>query len=674
MLVQTTSALAAALSHIDTTKRVYIDLETTSFNDEEAAFRPYHGDRTSLMLIGQTGATTNDDIISIPLRHRTEGDKCIDDLNAAKTILAAFAKTVKILANANVKFDMHFMGVDNIDFVYHGGVNSEIEDTLTLARLVYNEHPSYSLEWLANFYKMTNVKKGEQVKEWLAAHPSKDYGTVPFNILVPYGCADVLTNIELHEHLLKILPEETHVAWNIEKALTPILYRAERRGIPIDKKFLQAKQLKLLIEMLALAKDITAATEITNLSSSAQIGAYFIDKGIISNKRTEGTKTNPQGGLSWDKDVLEWIGSLGREPHHVAADKLLEYGKAELAETTFCRGWLKHLDSNNVIHGNNKQAGTRSGRSSSENPNLQNPPKWIYEAIQIPKGRVGIAWDLSQIEYRLFAHYAKDPAILAEYEKNPSVDFHQILADRLGIPRNPTKRVNFGILYGMGKGKTTTTVRREIIENDSDALRAHLYEAYYNPSVQPPKVTEGNIPQQVLVAIAENILAEYHRQNPTIKQMQQQIRSLLAVRGYIKTYYGMRCYLGLDKAYVGLNRAIQGSAAHLFKQKMAVLMNACWDAGLDVELDLQIHDAVYADMPLEHANAYIKLAHKIVSDCPFRVPVLMDFELALYNWKNRIRVSPTTDIEQEVGKLCFWKSTLGRGHTHSMLPSIPQSV
>jgi len=656
--------ISIALNSFDLNKRIYMDTETISFDDEQEAFKPYHGHRVSLAIIGQLNDNGDKNIITIPLRHRTEVGRCVNDLDGTKELLGKWASNVKILANANVKFDMHMAGQDGIEFD-----NATIEDTLVLARLVYNEHMSYSLKSLCNHYKVA-CKEDTEVKEWLDTQakngtPTKDYGKIPFSILEPYGVADVVANIELHELLLKLLPVETQVAWDIEKRLTPWLYRSEKRGILIDEKFLLKKKLEYIKDLLHLSKQIQELSggAIDNPSSSVQIGSYFESLGILSNKKTKPTKKLPNGGPSWDKDVLYWIASLGQDTPHKVAGLLHKFGTEELAESTFCTGWLGHIDANKCIHGNTKQAGTVSGRSSSEKPNLQNPPKWIYEAILIPKGRVGIAWDLSQIEYRLFAHYANDPDIIAKYRENPKTDYHQILADKLGIPRDPTKRINFGILYGMGKAKTTTNIRSEIIafennpKNDIEAktrLREHMYGAYYDPLEEVPPL-EVQLPQEALVHIAKNILSEYHELNPVIKNMQKQIKQLLGVRGYIKTYYGMHAYLGLDRAYVGLNRLIQGSAAHLFKKKMHDLMQACREANLDVELDLQIHDAVYADMPLEQANAYIALAQKIVSDCPFRVPVLMDFELALYNWKNKIKISKDTDCIQEVGKLCYFK-------------------
>lgn len=650
MIVREVSKLADALAAYDPTKRTYIDTETTSFDDNQEAFLPYHGHRITLWIMKQVGMPC----LTVPLRHRDDVAATVDDLPKALQILREWCAKVKILANANVKFDMHMMGVDGIEFP-----NASIEDTLVLARVVYNEHMSYSLENLCKHYEVT-TKANELVKEWKDSGVSKDYGRIPMHILVPYGEGDAISNEELHELLLKLLPEESYPCWEIEKAATPVLYEAEKEGIVVDTHFIMRQKLNHIKSMLEKAREIERLSGIANPSSSLQIGAYFEGQNIFSNKMTKPTPKNPKGNPSWDKDVLDWVASLGTEAPNKVADLLYDFGIEELAESTFCTGWMKHqVVRTGRIHSNVKQSGTNSGRTSSEKPNTQNIPKWLWEAIMIPKGHVGIAWDLSQIEYRLFAHYANDPEIITKYADNPKIDYHQILADKLGIPRNPTKRINFGILYGMGKGKTTTTLRREIIENDSPALRKHLYDTYYvdvkGCKVEAPPMDEP-IPQDALVKIAIAILDEYHVQNPRIKQMQGQIKQLLSQRGYVRGFFGRRAYLGVDRAYVGLNRVIQGTAADLFKQKMGKLFAKDMVAKHHGKMVLQVHDAIYAHVPLEMANVYKQCAFDVVSDCPFRVPVLMDFELALYRWKNKIKINKDTDILQEVGKLCYSKS------------------
>lgn len=640
MIAQTIQQLHELLGLFDVSKRIFMDCETTSFDDDVEAFKPYFGHRATLIILGQVGVGVH----VIPLRHRTDGHRCIERLDEAKKIIAEWATTVTCLANLNLKFDLHFCSVDGILFP-----NARMEETGVLARIVYNEHMSYSLANLCKFYNV-QAKADEFIKEWKAANKDcKDYGKIPFDTLVPYGIGDVESAMELHYLLLGKLPDECKPVWEIECALTPILFESERDGVQVDIKFMYRKKLELLQSILSKATKINELSGIQNPSSGDEYGAYFMALGFQSNKKTE------KGNDSWNKDVLDYISSLGQDTPHKVAKLLYQYSKDEIAESMFCTGWLKHLDPSARIHANVMQAGTVSLRSSSREPNVQNLPKWLMEAIIIEPGHVGIAWDLSQIEYRLFAHYANDPEIIAKYAANPKIDYHQILADKLGIPRNPTKRINFGILYGMGKGKTTATLRNEIIEHDSSELREHLYATYYDPSEDVPPL-DTPIPQSVLVTIADNILKEYHAQNPQIKEMQGQIKGLLRQRGYVRSYYGTHFHLDVAHAYVGLNRVIQGTAATLFKKKIVELFTACKQNGIAARLKLQIHDAVYASVPIASANTYVALAHKIVTDCPFRVPVLMDFEAAIYNWKNKIKIKHTDDVLQEVGKICSVKS------------------
>lgn len=191
------------------------------------------------------------------------------------------------------------------------------------------------------------------------------------------------------------------------------------------------------------------------------------------------------------------------------------------------------------------------------------------KAMFIPRPGMNIrSFDLSQVEMRGFAHFSGNgmlcrgyggpmqdelvDAVLAnvyefvqsgrwpdcidwEYhrrlERNP-FDIHAFVSKQVGISRKEAKGVNFGIVYGMGKRK----LARE----------------------------RGWTPQQ-----GEEYLRRYYEQFPEITVLQAQIQSALRRRGYIFDPYGRRYYLGPDKAYVGLNRLIQGWAAGVFKVGVA---------------------------------------------------------------------------------------------------------
>ncbi|KAM6544675.1 hypothetical protein CsatB_025411 [Cannabis sativa] len=135
-----------------------------------------------------------------------------------------------------------------------------------------------------------------------------------------------------------------------------------------------------------------------------------------------------------------------------------------------------------TLHGHWLQTSTATGRLSMEEPNLQNVEHMVV--FQINKDKKGkeadaadsyeinardyfvptqenwllLTADYSQIELRMMAHFSKDSA-LVELLSKPSGDVFTLIASRwTGCPedsvgsdeRDQTKRLVYGILYGMG--------------------------------------------------------------------------------------------------------------------------------------------------------------------------------------------------------------------------------
>jgi DNA polymerase I-like protein with 3'-5' exonuclease and polymerase domains len=179
------------------------------------------------------------------------------------------------------------------------------------------------------------------------------------------------------------------------------------------------------------------------------------------------------------------------------------------------------------------------------------------------------------------AHYAA--SINAEFTgaeefirayQNESADFHQLVADMAGIPRNQAKTINLGLFYGMGKAKLSKELG---IDKDR----------------------------------AEKLLVQYNNRVPFVKSLATEVTNSASKYGFIRTVKGRKCRFdmwepttfGMNKAmnyeeakaiygnnirraftYKALNRLIQGSAADQTKQAMI----DCHKAGF-MPL-LQIHD------------------------------------------------------------------------------------
>ena len=150
-------------------------------------------------------------------------------------------------------------------------------------------------------------------------------------------------------------------------------------------------------------------------------------------------------------------------------------------QSLFWEPWLG-LHVNGVLHSDNNQ-NVRSGRMSCSMPNNQQFNDEA-RALIIPRPGYSLSvHDYSQIEYRFIVHYIKNKAAIKEYNENPETDWHQYVADELGIARNPAKTLNFALCYGMGKEKTIKDLTRnkDMIKqhgNDEDLLEAAALKCY----------------------------------------------------------------------------------------------------------------------------------------------------------------------------------------------------
>jgi len=140
--------------------------------------------------------------------------------------------------------------------------------------------------------------------------------------------------------------------------------------------------------------------------------------------------------------------------------------------------------------------GAETGRLSSS-PNLQNiitedncekadkerPSGYpelprLRRYIAPKKGKIIIGRDFNQQEYRVFAHY-EDDKLAQAYRDDPWMDIHIFVMNMLnrmaniGIERKPTKNLNFGMLYGMGKKKMALKIKRDL-DSTASIIGAYL--------------------------------------------------------------------------------------------------------------------------------------------------------------------------------------------------------
>ena len=106
---------------------------------------------------------------------------------------------------------------------------------------------------------------------------------------------------------------------------------------------------------------------------------------------------------------------------HPIIESLLRYREVEKLRSTYGDSLLAEVAADGRIHASFNQTVARTGRLSSDQPNLHNIPIRSDEGRQFRKafvpapGHVLLVADYNQIELRCLAHLAEDPGLIAAF-------------------------------------------------------------------------------------------------------------------------------------------------------------------------------------------------------------------------------------------------------------------
>ncbi len=362
----------------------------------------------------------------------------------------------------------------------------------------------------------------------------------------------------------------------IERPLTPVLARMELAGIAIDPSYLKEMAARMEKDLRAIEAKIWAeAGEEFNVNSPAQLGQILFEKlGLPSSKKTAKTKS-----LSTGVEVLNELAEQG-----FSLPKLvLEYREIAKLKGTYVDALPALADAAGRVHTSFRQTVAATGRLSSSDPNLQNVPirtaagRAIRRAIVAPRGRALVVADYSQIELRILAHLSGDDALIHAFAEGQ--DIHRITAAKVfGVSpdlvsnemRIAAKRINFGLLYGMG----AFSLARDLGVSTSEART--FIEAYFG---QFPGVR----------GCLDRILAEA-REKKEVTTVFGRVRPIPEIAS---SNAGVRS----NAERMALNAPFQGTAADIIKIAMIRLDAALPKAGLSTRIVLQVHDELILESP-----------------------------------------------------------------------------
>jgi len=407
----------------------------------------------------------------------------------------------------NAQYDVGWLEASGIP------VHGTIVDTMIAAALIDENRFSYSLNALSVDY-LNEIKAETELREAAAAHgidPKAEMWKLPAEHVGHYAEQDARLTLLLWQRFKQeIQTQSLTTIWELESQLLPILIEMRAKGIDVDLE--KAEQLKKefkIQENTLLQKIKKLVGKDIDIWAARQIGDAF-DKLKIEYPRTAKTK-EPSFTQNY----------LFNSPHEISK-LIVQAREVNKFHNTFLTGITK-FQHKGKIHAEINQlrsdsGGTVSGRLSMSNPNLQQLPARNKEfapkirGLFMPEYRCKWgSFDYSQQEPRLVVHYASSIGEgyegsneLVEAYANDSADFHQTVADLVGIERKQAKTIGLGLMYGMGKNKLANSLGLDREEGDK-------------------------------------IIAKYNRKVPFVKLLSDRCMQKADEEGVIRTKLGRKC-------------------------------------------------------------------------------------------------------------------------------------
>ena len=481
---------------------------------------------------------------------------------------------------------------------------------------VFNSAPLYAKAMAAGGWGSSIVWDGKLAAYLLDASASKyQVGElVPsYKAAAAFTCTDYPDAGRLADLFAKMKAEITACGEDplyneIEFPLAQVLADMTRIGMLVDRDGIDQFGVKLRSELEQVLTRIHMETGSAsfNPNSTKQLGEMlFVTMGLPHGKKT-------QRGWSTDAETLEALRD------YPLVEDILQYRAYQKLNSTYVEGLLKVIGEDGRIHTTFNQTEARTGRLSSDNPNLQNIPIRTELGSQLrayfiaKPGCVLVDADYSQIELRILAHITGDEHMQQAFLNGE--DIHRSTAAKIyGIPqeevtsrlRSSAKAINFGIMYGKGAYSLAKDIGVSVKEAD---------------------------------AFLKNYLAAF----PKVSGYMDKTIADAKACGYVSTLFGRRRALPelassnfnvrSSGERMARNTPIQGTAADVIKLAMVRVWKRLRDEKMESRLILTVHDELIVEAPQAEAEKAAQILREEMEGCvQYAVPLSTDVH-AGKNW------------------------------------------
>lgn len=446
------------------------------------------------------------------------------------------------------------------------------------------------------------------VEDWDISKKEKTSGA---NSIIPYLKKDVQYTWELFCYFCEVMSEQQMKVYR--KLLKPayLMYRdVERNGLYLDLKQLKEVQTKYAEQEQMLLDELSQKYPI-NWNSSTQVGEVLYEKeGYPIFKKT------PKGVPSTDASTLKKLAKKGYEIPAI----LLKYKNVATRNKMFLNRWEGDCYKSR-IHPSFNLTNVVSGRTSCNNPNLQQVPrtKDIRGLFCAAPGRILFEADYSQLELRIAAHYAKESTMLRIY--NECGDIHTETAKLFTGGREPTKEergkakaVNFGFLYGMQAKKFVDYALDSYGQTFTLQEAEHIRELFFAKYSR---------------------LLPWHKEQEDLCELQGGVYNLFGRFRKLPLIYSQNKWERSSAARRAINTPVQGSGSDLLisaaTQLNKELKGIAW-------IGATVHDSIIGECAIEdkdYVDAAIRrimLHPRVLDDFGVTLRVPLDIDVGWGPW------------------------------------------
>lgn len=501
----------------------------------------------------------------------------------------------------NLKFDLEILRENGLDF------KGPIWDTQIMVHLCDENFLDYSLDKLGlhlfNDRKMDMKPFEKGFQGW---------EKIPPVIMGNYAEQDLRITWKLFQKYLGQLRDQGLIElWPVVMDYVRSLQLMIRSGIRIDRPLLSDLSREAGIRLSELESQL-AAVGILKPGSQKQVRKYlYHDLGLKARtftnppKRKDGTQAQPQPSVdsaainAYIEDNLELADKL--EP-------ILEYRRLSKALSTWYNGFATKMGDRDYLHPGLKQHGTKTGRLSCAEPNLQQIPR---DSARVKRAFIGtehealVEFDYSQIELRIGAYFARkfgDSTLFDVYSEGG--DVHALTGEMIGAIKH------LGFKEGRQVGKTGNFLW--IYQGGPKRLRTTLWR---------------DAKMRTTLESCEIWTEQFHRAYPGFKKANLAAARVHQKLGYVKMYNGRRRRIRTRndrnqvKHYTAFNAVVQGSAGQVLMEAINELASQ-QESGAPWRLCCTVHDSVMLYVPRDRLEEVKPTICKIMAS-----PAERQFEL-----------------------------------------------